>query len=88
MQTNLTNPDKQRLPSSQTRCPSNEDNLRLKAIPRRLNHRHSICSRPPLQRRFNRLLRLKGGSRVDRADGLVPARWVGYPHERNLPRAD
>lgn len=81
---NLTNRYKQCLPSSQTRGASNEDNLRLEAIPQRLDHRHGVCSRSPLQRRFNRLLRLKGSSCIDRADGLVPARWVGYPHERDL----
>lgn len=53
MQIELSNPDKQRLPSSQTRRPSNENNISLEAVPQRLNHRHGVCCRSPLQRRLN-----------------------------------
>lgn len=75
----------QRLPGCKTRLKRHETNQPNKTLPIRLHHLHGLSSRPPLQRRLNRLLCLQGKRGLHRAINRLPARRHGHPRQRHLP---
>lgn len=74
---------KQRLPCRQVRSKGHDEE---QALPFWLHSRHRLRRWHPLQRRWNRLLSLKGrGSLLD-ADVRLPACRHGDPMQRDMPR--
>ena len=78
----------QGISSRKTRLPRHETNHHHKTLPIRLHHLHSLGSRPPLQRRLNRLLRLQSQRSLHRANNRLPARRHGHPRQCYLPGVD